>query len=211
MTILRCSRAATGAATGAPQRGQKAKSSTDSCPQLAQTVTGRGYVIRTRQAHVVTPRDGILPGVKRWARYSLAAIAVAAGAGIVLVAWAAEALAEDGDDPQDTTLIVVLGLATIAFGVATCFTAWAALGAAGVLTSVFLLAYQARSRTTWPTSSSPDRRSCSSERSLSSAGEAAEALAQAVAPVRELRRAPLSLRSTEYGGTRSRPRRAPRS
>jgi hypothetical protein len=79
--------------------------------------------------------------VRRWARYSLAAIAVAAGAGIVLVAWAAEALAEDGDDPQDTTLLVVLGLATIAFGVATCFTAWAALGAAGMLASVFLLAY----------------------------------------------------------------------
>jgi hypothetical protein len=71
----------------------------------------------------------------------LAAIAIAAGAGIVLVAWATEALAESGDDPQDTTLIVVLGFATIAFGVATCFTAWAALGAAGLIASVFLLAY----------------------------------------------------------------------
>jgi hypothetical protein len=78
--------------------------------------------------------------VRVWGRLAFATVSVVTGLGVVFVALLSKALAEDGP-ATDTTLIVVLGCVSIAFGVATAFNAWAALPAGGTLAAVFLLAY----------------------------------------------------------------------
>jgi hypothetical protein len=78
--------------------------------------------------------------VRRWARILSAAVAVLAGAALLLAAVSIEAVAEDGE-PGAPGLVLALGIATVLLGAATVMAPWARYGALAVLGAVFGLAY----------------------------------------------------------------------
>jgi hypothetical protein len=78
--------------------------------------------------------------VRTWARIATGGVAVLAGAALLLAAWLAEGLAESGD-PGAPAVIVALGIAAVASGIATAFVAEARYAAIAILGAVFVLAF----------------------------------------------------------------------